>query len=81
MQNITKYYVLLRNVASVLNVLKYSYTPVYIVSKVNFFGYLGFDCTVTGWVYEEDPETKVRNWIHTPTGKESTSFLPSDDRY
>ncbi|XP_048738793.2 protocadherin Fat 4-like [Ostrea edulis] len=31
---------------------------------------------VTGWVYEEDPQTKVRNWIHTPIGEKSASFLP-----
>ncbi|XP_061195482.1 cadherin-related tumor suppressor-like [Saccostrea echinata] len=30
---------------------------------------------VTGWIYEEDPQTKVRNWIRTPTGENQSSYF------
>ncbi|XP_062581912.1 uncharacterized protein LOC134243698 [Saccostrea cucullata] len=30
---------------------------------------------VTGWEYEEDPKTKVRNWIRTPNADIKSAFL------
>ncbi|XP_061179410.1 protocadherin Fat 1-like [Saccostrea echinata] len=30
---------------------------------------------VTGWMYEENPKTKVRNWIRTPSGDNKSAFL------